>query len=195
MADASWKEKLKGGFDLVFLFGRGIKPFEIGGKKEALRSLWIPVFFFPLSLLSAWLYPPQGLEDQPASTVLAIIAESSVVMFFAGWALLWLFAVVMERRDRFWVTFHAGNWIGIPMSIISLPFLMLAIMEVYPRAQMDRVLTIITYYGVVVGACIAFRGLKIGWEWAGFFSCMGVFISQQIWNLAFWANGVPIKWT
>jgi hypothetical protein len=192
--DSTWKQKIAGGFDLILLFGRGIDPFEKGGRRAALRSLWIPAAMFPLGMISAYLYPPEGLEKQPMSKVMIITASSGVLMFLAGVALLWLFASVMKRQDRFWVVLQAGNWVGIPMSIIGLPFLIAAIMNLWPREQMDHVLMAFTYYGVLVSACITFRGLKIGWEWAGFFACMSIFVSQQIWNLLFWLNDVPIKW-
>ena len=192
--DASWKEKLGGSFELMLLFGRGIAPFEKGGKKAALQSMWIPVIMFPLGMISAYLYPPEGLEKQPVQTVMAITALSGVLMFAAGVALLWLFADVMKRRDRFWIPFQAGNWVGIPLSIIGLPVLFAAYGHFWPREQMDHVLMAITYYGVLINACLMFRGLKIDWEWAGFFACMSVFVSQQIWNGLFWLYDVPIKW-
>lgn len=191
----SWKEKLRGSFDLIFMFGRGIAPFEKDNSKAAaLQSLWIPALFFPLSFYFAYTWPPEGLEHQPMRTVMIINGASYIIGFVAGLGLLWVAAMAFNRRDRFWLTFQAGNWIGIPLSLVSLPFFILAVAGWYPRAQMDHVFTVITYYGVFVNACVFFRGLKIDWAFGGFLACLGVFIGQQVWNLLFWLNDVPIKW-
>ncbi len=191
----TWKEKLRGAFDLVFLFGRGIVPFERDpSKKAGLQSLWIPILFFPLSFIFAYYWPPEGLETQPMRTVMIINGFSYIFGFAGEIALLYIAVLAFNRRDRFWIAFQAGNWIGLPMTLLSMPFFLLALGHWYPRAQMDHLFTVITYYGVIVSACINYRGLKISWEFAGFLACLGVFLGQQLWNLLFWMNGVPIKW-
>ena len=196
MADAvKWTDKLKGAFELIFLFGRGIKPFEADPSKAAgLRSLWIPVLLLPLSLYCAYVWPPKDLTEQPMEKVQAIIGLSTVLDFFAGLGILWLSVIAFKKRDRFWITLQAANWTGLALSIISTPLLIAAIFHWYPRPQMDNVFIMITYYGVAVNACVNFRGLKISFEFAGFLACMGVFVGQQIWNGLFWLFDVPINW-
>jgi hypothetical protein len=197
MADAAvkWTDKLKGAFVLTFLFGHGIKPFEADPSKgAALRSLWIQALLLPASIASAYVWPPKDLVEQPMQTVQSIVVLSYVVGFFAGLALFYLAAVVFDRKERFWLTFSASNWTALTQSLVSLPFLFAAIYGWYPRPDMDNVFMMLTYYGVLVSGCVAYRGLKIDWEWAGFLVCMGIFVSQQIWNLLFWLHGVPINW-
>lgn len=195
MAGATFGEKLKGTFDLLLLFGRGIKPFEKEGTfRDAMMSLWIPVLMTPLNFLAAYIHRPEGLEEVSYGTVAIITGGMGVLGFIAGTLLSYLFAVAMDRKDRFWLWFQAGNWMILPFNIIVTPVLAIAAADIFEKAEMDRVLTAITYYGVIVSGCVAFRALKIGWEMAGFFACMMVFSMQQIWNLMFWLNGVPIKW-
>ena len=100
-----------------------------------------------------------------------------------------LFAVVMDRKDRFWLWFQVGNWMTIPATVIGAPLVAIAASGHYPRADMDHILSLFLYYGMIVSGCVTFRSLKIGWEMAGFFACMSIFIGQQIWNLMFWLNG------
>ena len=191
-----WTDKLKGAFELIFLFGRGMVPFEKDPSRAAgLRSLWIPIALFPVSLYCAYLWPPKDLVEQKMETILSITALSTVLGFFAGLGILWLSTVVFDRRDRFWITFQATNWTGLALSLVGAPLYIAALSGWYPRVQMDNVFIMLGYYGMIfVSGCVAFRGLKIDWMMGGFLACLGIFVGQQIWNLLFWLHGVPISW-
>lgn len=191
MAGATFMEKFRGSFDLLLLFGRGIKPFEKEGTfRDAMRSLWIPVLMTPLNFVAPYFHHPQGLEDQPYSTVAVIVGAMGVLGFAAGVALGWLFAKAMGKMDRFWLWFQAGNWVTLPFNIIGLPFLVIACTDWFAKGEMDRVLTAITYYGVLVSGCIAFRAFKVSWEMAGFFALMSVMPLQLIYNALFSMYGL-----
>ena len=103
--------------------------------------------------------------------------------------------LTFSTRERFWVTFQASNWTGIPMLLLTLPFIYLGVANVYPREQMMKVLSIVGAYGYLfVEACVLFRGLKISWEFAGMLVCLEYVVGTQIWHLMFFLNGVPIVW-
>lgn len=190
-----WTDKLKGAFELIFLFGRGIQPFEKDpGKAAGLRSLWIWGAMVPVSQYCAYLWPPKDLYEQPIQTVQAITALSTVLGLFSGLGILWLATVVFDRRDRFWITFQATVWTGVAISLVSLPIYIAALCGWYPRAQMDNVFIMIGFYGVLVNGCVAFRGLKIDWMMGGFLAGLGIFVGQQIWNGLFLLFDVPINW-
>ena len=129
------------------------------------------------------------MEEAPYSAVAIVIAGQTVFGTILGLAIGYLFALVMDRKNRFWLWFQVGNWMTIPNTIIGIPVIAIAATGHYPRADMDNIMTLLTYYNVVVGGCITFRALKIGWEMAGFFACMSVFVGQQVWNIMFWLNG------
>jgi len=187
---ATFGEKVRGTFDLFLLFGRGIKPFEKEGTfRHAMLSLWFIVLSTPLNYVATWIHHPQGLEEAPYSTVAIIVTGFGFLSFFIGLGVSYLFAVVMDRKDRFWLWFQTSNWMTIPGLATGIPVIAVSALDHYTRAEIDGVLTLLTYYGVIVGGCVCFRALKIGWEMAGFFACMSVFIAQQIWNLMFWLNG------
>lgn len=189
-AGATVREKVRGTFDLFLLFGRGIKPFEKEGTfKHAMRSLWFVALSMPLGYLSAYIHHPEGLADAPFKDVAIIITGFGILSFIVGIAISYLFAIVMGKKDRFWLWFQAGNWMTIPNLAVGLPVIAVAALDHYPRQDIDNILTLLLYYGVLVNGCLCFRALKIGWEMAGFFTCMSVFIAQQIWNIMFWMNG------
>lgn len=191
MAGATFMEKFRGSFDLLLLFGRGIKPFEKEGTfRDAMMSLWIPVLMMPLNFVAAYFHHPQGLEDQPYSTVAVIVGAMGVLGLLLGVGFGWVFALAMNRKERFWLWFQASNWISLPMNIITAPIVVIACTGWFAQAEMYRVLTAITYYGVVVGGCVVFRALRISWEMAGFFACMTVFGLQQVWNALYAMYGL-----
>jgi hypothetical protein len=190
----SLKEKLKASFDLVFLFGQGIKPFEKDPSREAgLKSLWVLVVLFPFNLASAWLWPPADLNTLPKGQVILTELGETVVQLPLSILLMWLAAIALDRRDRFWIVFQAGNWINIPLSVISAPFIALGLMEWHSHEVMDRVFTVFTYYSFIVSACVYYRGYKTNWELAAFIACFGIAIGQLVQNCADWLNGVPIR--
>jgi hypothetical protein len=144
-------------------------------------------------MLSAWLWPPADLNTLPKSQVILTELGETLVQFPLGMLILWLAAIALDRRDRFWIAFQAGNWVNIPLNIIAAPFIFLALASWYPHEVMDRIFTVFTYYTYIVGACINYRGLKTNWELAVFISCFGIAIGQLVQNCADWLNGVPIR--
>lgn len=191
MAGATFTEKLKGSFDLLLLFGRGIKPFEKEGTfRDAMRSLWIPVLMTPLNFIAAYFHHPQGLEDQPYSTVAVIVGVMGVLGFVIITGFGWAFALAMGKMERFWLWFQVGNWMTIPFNIIGVPLVALACTDWFAKAEMDRILTAVTYYGVIVSGCVIFRALKISWEMAGFFALMSVMPLQLLYNALFSMYGL-----
>lgn len=186
------KSKLKGSFDLVFLFGRGIEPFEQDNTKRAgLYSLWICAFSFLISLAAAWLWPPQDLATVAKPQVVLTMIGETIVGTIISVLVLWLAAIALDRKDRFWIAFQAGNWVAIPLNLIGAPFVLLAVAEWYPREKMDSIFTILQCYTFIVSACIYYRGLKINWELAGFLACFGYVIGKAIQDFADTLNGVP----
>lgn len=194
---ASVKDKIKGGFDLILLFGKGIKPFEEdAGKAAALKSLWIPVLLYPIAPLVAWFYPPIGMQDgsYPYSQIFLNVTAFYVLSFIVSTGMVWLFGYWLKQEERFWLWLQACNWVSIPMLVISLPVAAAMIFDWLPREQLDRISVIVTLYSFLVGACIVFRSYKINWELAGSMACMMLFANQQVWNLLYTLQDIPIVW-
>jgi len=194
---ASVSQKIKGGFDLVLLFGKGIKPFAENPTKEAaLKSMWIPVLLYPLVPLLAWFYPPLGMHDAvyPYSQIFFNVTAFYVLSFVVSAGIVWLFGYWLKQEEGFWLWLQAHNWVAIPKLIICLPVAAAMIFDWMPREQLDRISMIMTLYGFLVGACIVFRSYKINWELAGSLACMTLFANQQVWNLLYRLQDIPLVW-
>jgi len=194
---STFREKFIGAFDLVFFFGRGIKPFEKEGtKKAALESLRIQAWLYPLAPFFAYFYPPQGMheKDHPYIQVFLTVTALYIGGIAMNAVVGWLFAIFMDQRDRFWRFFQASNWVALPAAIMGTPFIALAAFGSMPRAESDRMLLFLSCYMALVTACIAFRAFKINWQLAGFVACMSVFATQQAWNIVYLVQGLPLVW-
>ncbi len=194
---ATVKEKLKGAFDLTFLFGKGIQPFEAEGtKSHALKSMWIPAALYPLGVFMAWVYPPQGMHDgsYPFSQIFMTVTAAYLLGFFATLGFGWTFAYALKQRDRFWLFVQAGNWVSIPFTLVTLPIAAMMVFDVMPREEMDRIAVIITCYGFIVSGCVAYKAFRVPWELAGALACMTLFINQQVWNALFYMQDIDLVW-
>src|SRR4051812_16221194 len=140
-----FKKKLKGAFDLFLLFGRGIKSFS-GEKKQALRSLAIPVFLFVISLPWGYLYPPKGMEKLPFSQILMTQALQFVIAVPFSLLLVAGVAKALKKSDKFWLYLETSNWTDIPCFVVGLPFTVAAVMGWVPREEMDRLFVILQCY-------------------------------------------------
>ncbi len=194
---ATVKEKIKGSFDLTFLFGKGIKAFEDEGtKSHALKSMWIPVALYPLGIAMAWFYPPQGMHDgsYPFSQIFMTVTAAYILGFFATLGFGWLFAYALKQRERFWLFVQASNWTSITFTLVTLPIALMMIFDIMPREEMDRIAVIITCYGFLISGCIAYKSFRVPWELAGALACMTLFINQQVWNGLFLMQDIDLVW-
>ncbi|HYD19389.1 MAG TPA: hypothetical protein VEF76_13010, partial [Patescibacteria group bacterium] len=152
------------------------------------------VAIIPLNFYAAYVHPAPGLEDKPYRIVANIVGGHILLSFLLGTALGYLFCWAFDRRERFWLWFNTGNWMTVPVTAVSIPILLLAVFGHHDKGDIERALTIVLYYGVLVNACVAWKAFKVDWTLAGFFACMSIFVAQQVWNFMFWVNDVPIKW-
>jgi hypothetical protein len=189
------KEKVKGAFDLTFYFGRGIKPFEADNTKAAaLKSIWIPVALYPLAILASWLHPPRGMEELGKVDLAVVTSVEYIGGFILGNLACWLFAYALRVEKNFWLFFQASNWTGIASTVLSVPFLVLAMTSSLDALHMSRVLTVVSIYFAMVTSCVAFKALKINWELSVFLATLSMMMSQLMENLMFTLYHIPIDW-
>ncbi|MBI1216617.1 MAG: hypothetical protein GC185_12465 [Alphaproteobacteria bacterium] len=194
---SSFREKVVGAFNLSFFFGKGIKPFEAKGEgdfKAAMRSLWITAALYPVAIVACWLHPPHGMEHLGRADLSIITTSEYVLGFFLSNAACWLFAWALKVHDRFWLFFQASNWTAIPATVISLPFLGLALMHSLDDMHMNRMLTVVAVYFAMAGSCVAYRALRINWELSVFLASFMMFCEQIIEMLMFRIYHIPIDW-
>ncbi|MFH1158826.1 MAG: hypothetical protein V1721_08140 [Pseudomonadota bacterium] len=188
------KTKLKGAFDLLFLFGRGIHAFS-GSKQDALRSFVIPGVLFPVTLSFGALYPPKGMETGYSnSQILTTVALHAVVSFALSLAVIFLLARTFRKSGKFWLFLEAYNWTGLAIFLVTLPLAQAALFEWIPREEMDRIFVIAQCFFYVVTACIIFRALQLNWQLSGFMAIATLFVDQTTWDVLFMLQGIPRPW-
>lgn len=194
---STFGEKIKGSFDLVFLYGRGIKPFEAEGTRQAaLRSLWIPVLMYPFIPFVTWFYPPHGMHE--GGYTYGQMVYTSTIVYLIGFALTtglaWSFSYVLGRRDKFWLYFQASNWASIGYTVVTLPVMALMVFDVMPREELHRISVIATCYGFIVTGCIAYRAFRVPWELAGSLACLTLALSHEAWKIVYHFQNIEAVW-
>lgn len=188
------KNKLAGGLDLTFLFSRGIERFS-GTKREALFSVVPVLATFPFTLLFAYIYPPKGMETGygHAQILFTVIIHFTLVFIIAN-LLMMGFCAALDKRDKFWLFFSAGNWAGFALSLLASPLVIIACYGLVGRDEMDRAFALITIYSYIVTACIIWRALKINWQLAAAAAIATLFVNQELSHALYIIQGIPIPW-
>ncbi len=189
-----FKNKITGGFDLLLLFGRGIKKFS-GTKKEALVSVILPLALFPCSLAFSYLYPPKGMEvGYEYPQIAATITAQFILSFIFSNALVMGLSRLLDRGDKFWLFFSAGNWASVALFIVTVPFMIAAASGIVGREEMDRIFVLVSCYSYVVTACIAWRAFSLNWQLAGVVAIATLFVNQELWHFIYSIQNIPIPW-
>lgn len=158
---------------------------------EMIRSFYIPVIAFPLTLLAVYLYPRPEVATH--SHVIVSMLYSLRFAFSLGIFLGFVYFIArkIERTEHFFQFVTANNWLTIPSAIISIPVLMLlteggdiAIREAY---VLSLILVFYTYaYTAFAAACI----LRIPIELAGFIAMTGLIINNSTHDILRWVGSV-----
>lgn len=158
---------------------------------EMIRSFFIPVFIFPLTLLAVYLCPRPEVADQP-HTVISMIYSLRFCMslgIFLGF--VYFIARKIERTEHFFQFVTANNWLTIPSAIVSIPVLLLLTSgeaEAIKEAQvLSMILVFYTYaYTAFTAACI----LRIPLELAGFIAMTGLLINNSTHDIVGWLGSI-----
>lgn len=194
MATSTFKDKIRGAFDLVFLFGNGVDKFS-GEKKAALQSLLIPLAFLPVALWFASVYPPISMKEGfSQSQILTTVLAQAVLSFLFTTLVVAAVAGYLKKTDKFWLFLETSNWVSLIFSLITLPFVIMAVTMPDMRDQMDRLFVIVGCYGYFITACIAYRAFNLNWQLAGALAILTLAVNQELWNLLYWMQGIESAW-
>jgi hypothetical protein len=186
--------KLKAGFDLFFLFGRGMDVFT-GTRLAALLSCLIPLALFPPALLFGAAFPPKGMESgYPLGQILFTVGAHYFLSFFLSLALVAAIVKPLGVGAKFWLFLESANWVGLAASLISIPLMVMAVAEWVPRMEMDRIFAIFTIYSCVVTAVLAYRSFRLNWQLAGLLAIVMHFANQETMNSLYALQHIPKAW-
>lgn len=189
----SIKKKIKGGLDLFFLFGDGIKAFE-GTRTAAVKSLWVVLLLYPVSPLFLYFYPPKGMEQHAYSAIFLTATAQYIASIIVGAMIAYVFASLLKQSEKFWLYFQAANWTGLAGMVVAVPFMLLALSGFVTRLEMDRIFVVVAVYGYVVAGCIAYKAFKTNWQLAGAFACFNLVTAQAVWDMLYNLQGIPDPW-
>ncbi|MCK5555547.1 MAG: hypothetical protein KAI76_04865 [Alphaproteobacteria bacterium] len=188
------KTKLKGAFDLLFLFGRGIHAFS-GSKRDAILSFSIPCVIFPMTLFFSVFYPPKGMETGYSnSQILITVSLHVVISFLLSLTVIFLLSRVLKKSGKLWLFLEAYNWTGLAIFLVTLPLTQAAIFDWIPREEMDRIFVIVQCFSYVVTASIIFHSFQLNWQFSGFMAIVILFIDQTMWDILFMLQDIPKPW-
>lgn len=189
------KARLRGSFDLLLLFGRGISAFS-GTRQDALRSFLIPVFLLPISMACSVLYPPRGMDatDYTTMDVIVFVLVQNILSYTGAILVMWMIGYIFDRRSTLWLFWEALNWTSLLQMAAVLPFYALAVTGWLPRDQTDKIFIAIGIYFYVVVACIANRALKLNWQLAGAVACFFGVVDQEVLSLLYKLWHIPYPW-
>jgi hypothetical protein len=190
----NFRAKIAGAFDLLFLFGRGIRRFS-GTREEALQSVILPLALLPCTLAYSYFYPPKGMEaGAGALQILLTVAAQFILSFVFSNALVWGISALLERGDKFRLFFSASNWVSLAAFAATAPFMIAAVTGLAGREEMDRIFVLLACYLYIVTAGIARRALDLNWQLAGVIAIATLFVNQELWRLIFAVQGIPLPW-
>ena len=145
---------------------------------EALRSFFIPVILFPLTLLGVYLCPKPDL----AGASVNMIALLYSLRMAATWALFlgsvyWITGHV-GRREHFSQFVIAINWLQVPATVVFLPFLWMMLTGGHTWGELYPAIICVMVYTYAFTAFMAAWVLRIPWELAGFITMISFLIND-----------------
>lgn len=188
------KTKLKGAFDLLFLFGGGIHAFS-GSKRDVIYSLVIPILLFPVTLFFSIFYPPKGMEvNYPDSQILVTVFLYTIFSFMFSIAAVFLLARAFNKSGKILLFLETVNWVGAAFFLVTLPLTLAAVFNWILREEMDRIFVITQCFFYVIIAHVVFRVFQLNWQLSGFIAISVLFVDQTTWDVLFAVQGIPKPW-
>ena len=153
---------------------------------EALRSFFIPVFLFPIAILTAMLFPtvaPSGGSDHTLSMLYSLRYAGAVALFLG---LVYVIAINIDRKEHFIQFVVANNWAAIPSMILLIPIILAVSSGMYTAQEMLPFLICMIIYSYAFTAFIAMRIFQIPWEMGIFFAFISLMINQGSFEMMTW---------
>lgn len=135
-------------------------------REAMLRSFYIPVFLFPLTLLLINFNP--ALQEVSANKIALLYSLRMWVSlgFFLGF--VWLLCRKTDRMDRFRQFVTANNWLSLPAALLFVPVLLVFSSGGHSWQEMQPFMMFLVLYSYAITAFMAAYVLNIPFELGGF---------------------------
>lgn len=180
-----WKKNLLGALEIALLMPQARTRFS-DSAEAAVRSFAVPLFLFPLALLSFYIFPHPGLTDDTANafSVLYTLRLALSWSLFLG-AVYWI-SKEIDRKEHFHQFVTANNWATLPATVIFAPVAWLIIHGDYNIQELMPIISALVLYTYGMTAFVAAYVLRIPWELAGFIAMIAFMVNDSTYNILVW---------
>lgn len=185
-----FRRGLLGGLEMALFMPQAAIRFG-DGYDEMIRSFYIPVFLFPISLLVLTLYPESQMSGAPDSMVSMIYSLRFAVSLGVFLGFVYFFVAKIQRSDHFFRFVTAHNWLNVPFAILSLPLIWMLIEGGHDPKEIQAAGILLVIYSLACTAFIAALVFRIPLELAGFIALMGLMINDASHTVVNWVSQAP----
>lgn len=183
------KNSLLGCLEVALFMPQAVKRF--GTSYEAMiKSFYIPVVLFPVSLLIVFLYPRPELVDHSDHIISMMYSLRFAVALGIFLGFVYFLASKIQRTDHFYQFVIANNWLTIPTSVISIPLIIIMTSKGYTSGHIEALSVIILFYTYAYTAFMAACVLRIPLELAVFVMMIGFYINDTSHDIVGWVGSI-----
>ncbi len=155
-------------------------------KEEAIRSFFVPILLFPLTIAAIYLYPKPEIVHHSANmlSLLYSLRLASIWFIFFG-AVYWITKEI-DRKKYFYQFVIASNWLTIPATIVFIPVAWMLLAGIHTWAELYPFMICLMLYTYALTAFMAAYILRIPWELAGFIVFVGMAINDSTLDILYW---------
>lgn len=180
-----WKKNLLGALEIALLMPQARTRFG-NTAEDAVKSFAVPLFLFPLALLSFYTFPQPELADDTANALSFLYGLRLVFSWtlFLG-AVYWI-SKEIDRKEHFYQFVTANNWVSLPATIAFAPIAWIVMSGQYTLNELSPIISVLIYYTYGMTAFVAAYTLRIPWELAGFIAMVAFMINDTTHNVLRW---------
>jgi hypothetical protein len=153
---------------------------------EALKSFFIPVIFFPLTLLFIYAFPSYEASSFSSNNIALLyslrLAASSLLFFGTVYMIL----NQIDRKGYFCQFVSALNWLTIPSTVIFIPVAWLLFTGSYTLEELTPFIHCLIWYSYIFTAFMSAYILRIPWEFACFIVFLSIALDEKTLKLLKW---------
>jgi hypothetical protein len=167
------KNHLLGGLEYCLFMPGAVPRFKNDGLKDALFSFLPPLLLLPYGIYGITLSHNtelqtlsdlEGINNFSTPAFIGITFVKSILMTIFGLLVMYSFAKVMKRQDRFWSFISAANWKILPGALFTLPVFLMLFFGYEDTTALYFVATLTMIYGYAVSAFVITYALNVPWE-------------------------------
>lgn len=186
---SSVAQNLLGCLDITLFMPTAQKRFS-DTYESAVHSFFIPIFFFPLTLATVYMFPAPELANASTNTVAMLLSLRTAFTLLAFMGTVYWLASEIDRKKHFYQFVVASNWLTIPSTLAFLPLVFMTFSGGYSMEELHFVMMAIVMYTYGLTAFMAARILRLPMELGIFIAVINMGIDETATNIIHWVGGI-----